>query len=849
MPKNNFFLGVLTALLFATRVHANSPTPTSVTHLDGLFGQTGLAQYNQGEVSIFPKALISAVLPDNRDLVFMSFETTPNRFSSPHVLLAVKPDGTLDQNFGAQSYVPLSFEVGPFIDLGSNETHNTKGSISLLANHQRIYVVNSVQQTLTIQGFTLDGLRDRAFMPSGHLILPDDSYHLLDAQLQADGKIVLAYTRSRSQQVESVLVRIAQDGQIDPTFANHQPLRFFNAYWDFKKLILNRQKIGYLVQDGIIWLSENGQKTGQFELMPYADLVCPSVGKMEMKALGDDGGFVAFVFCEQSRQFLLRFNANHQLDTKFGNQGVIESDLNLQNTQDVFLLSSGEILLATFGNDKLAFYKYRSNGQRDIHYPTNIITRAVGYFAFPYRHYTVRSNGEIRGLGHQTFATSIVVRDSPQSFYLYFHITPDGALSYKPVDLKLARNTFESVTTFSRVNKDGSSTILFGLDRLEFTGASYGSQLAAIFLTPTGALDQTSERQGAVVFSSGFQVYDDSLIALPNGKWLLHTEQNVMRLNADLSIDRSLPNLPISLQQDLRGEKIAAIQALPNNDYVMLTAQCVETGSGRWGEYCIKFAKRLYKFDQNNVLLAGKNREVVAFGQIYGNKIVVTAKGNLLVLDRYELSGGNLLVQRFHADLTPDPSFGINGFLVGPTTYPTVQLLVSEDERIFLLSVWQASNRSDCDSRQLRIAKYQPNGLSDLSYGKQGVVVLNGVDLTGKSDIKPDRSLILPIQTQCGDLNDKISNLYQDVSVLHLLPNGEPNLAWGNNGIYTLQGQRGRAASVHWLPHEGKQALVAATLLTGAAQDTVDVGVFKLVNTPSSTFKYQSWLPLVGKFK
>ena len=166
--------------------------------------------------------------------------------------------------------------------------------------------------------------------------------------------------------------------------------------------------------------------------------------------------------------------------------------------------------------------------------------------------------------------------------------------------------------------------------------------------------------------------------------------------------------------------------------------------------------------------------------------------GKLLIagtLDVYGTSDnvihGSALLARFHADGTPDTSFGNGGRAVaafGGVFEGLSELLVQPDGRIV---VFGAVHRDDRTERVL--ARFTPDGLLDSSFGNSttpGVSTINvlGLEVQLAAMLRQrDGKLLI-----CGDAAPGPTATGSNIVAIRTQPAGTPDPTFGNNGMLLI---------------------------------------------------------------
>lgn len=149
------------------------------------------------------------------------------------------------------------------------------------------------------------------------------------------------------------------------------------------------------------------------------------------------------------------------------------------------------------------------------------------------------------------------------------------------------------------------------------------------------------------------------------------------------------------------------------------------------------------------------------------NSVAIAPDGKIVVAGNPGALDSTLVLARYNADGSLDPSFGTDGQLVTPWSVAdqTHELLVQPDGKVVVTG-------SDIDGN-LVVARYLDNGAPDPSFGRGGVAVVNLMAWNEESAValQPDGKIVA-----AGVVSEA------SLAVARLTPNGAPDATFGTGG-------------------------------------------------------------------
>jgi uncharacterized delta-60 repeat protein len=197
--------------------------------------------------------------------------------------------------------------------------------------------------------------------------------------------------------------------------------------------------------------------------------------------------------------------------------------------------------------------------------------------------------------------------------------------------------------------------------------------------------------------------------------------------------------------------------------------------------------------------------------------IALQADGRI-VLAGYATAGDpHMALARYNPNGTPDSSFGTAGKVItnfnGARDFANA-LAIQSDGKI----IAGGSITSLFENFAFALARYNPNGSLDPSFGNGGKVITQVVP---GADSEDDEIFALAIQPDGRIIAAGKANFREDFGMVRYLTNGSPDTSFGANGVVTtdFNGQIDNANSVA-IQIDGKIVLAgAANLTTGSTGD------------------------------
>ncbi|MDZ8069957.1 MAG: DUF4347 domain-containing protein [Nostoc sp. DedQUE08] len=339
--------------------------------LDTSFGSggkliTNIIRYNNKEASV-------AILPDGKIVISGSAYTGNN--NNDFFVARYNANGTVDSSFGIDGKVITSINTGT--DEGYSLGIQSNGKIVVAGS-----TYNGTNFDFALIRYNIDGSLDNTFGNSGKAItaIGSGSEEINSLAIQSDNKIVVTgYTASNGSNVFA-LVRYNLDGSLDTTFGSNGKVTTAVGTSSYS------QSYSLAIQsDGKIVVA--GQANYEFALVRYnsngsidtsfgnngqviTDLGS-STSTIKKIVIQPDGKIVAsgYAFNGSNIDFtdfaVVRYNSDGSLDNTFGNAGKVITPISngLDMADDVVLGSNGRIFLVGESKGNFALVSYLGNSQ------------------------------------------------------------------------------------------------------------------------------------------------------------------------------------------------------------------------------------------------------------------------------------------------------------------------------------------------------------------------------------------------------------------------------------------------------------------------------------------------------
>ncbi len=574
-----------------------------------------------------------------------------------------------------------------------------------------------------------DGTPDANFAQNGVFHMTSFSI-LIDVAVQPDGKIIACgYTNSGDN---PVVIRLKPNGTYDNTFGNGGTFIATTSYNRFSTLTL--------LPDGKILLAGYGWSGGALtRLLPNGtpDLSFNGSGTVILPSFGTDYTFITdvvalpsgriitsgYIDADTSRQgIILGFTSNGVLDPDYALGGIltIGDPGGYTGVLTTLLLPDGKLLLGGY---------YSSNSDRNL----------------------------------------LLARLLPDGL-------PDDTFGFGGTTITDAGGQFDNVRSLCLL-PDGS------VGGVGYTGSFdfYGLLLKWSY---DGIPDDTFGTDG--VINPGWPGTFWGMAVLPDGKWIVTGVRTSG--DGDFGVAKYGPDGSPDLSFGPTGEGYLALNFSGSADYAFHTEIDAQGHIFTLGaSYVTRNEGMLLKYQPDGTRDAGfgdnglrKRLFVVPDQNEYVNSSTLQPDGKILICGMTRVSSGppmdTVFIGRLNADGTIDKDFGQQGrftYTKGMYFYMSVKdVQLQADGRILYAGQYQYDIGKDTSF----VGRLLPNGQPDPEWGQGGLILADdGVDIEN-IHITPDNKVIV-----AGDKKDQATTYNHYIGRLN--SNGSPDTGYGTGGF------------------------------------------------------------------
>lgn len=292
--------------------------------IDSTFGTNGIVI---SDFSEHGSVLESTAIQQDGKIIATGYLN--NSINDDILLIRYNENGSLDSTFGAGGFVTT--QIDSFIERAYKVDIQTDNKILVAGYCDSI----NCQRFFFLARYEINGLLDTSFASNGKLVAGEGSQNAKDFAIQDDGKIVLVGTVTNSTN-DFALYRFDTNGSLDTSFASS----------------------GKVVID-----IDSGSQDVAYATILDAD--------ERILVAGASGTWT------DTKYTLLRFNTNGVIDSTFGTNGIITTDIDLykEYPKSINIQSTGKIIVSgsiqvASGYD-IAIVRYNSNGSLDTSFAEN----------------------------------------------------------------------------------------------------------------------------------------------------------------------------------------------------------------------------------------------------------------------------------------------------------------------------------------------------------------------------------------------------------------------------------------------------------------------------------------------
>ena len=378
--------------------------------------------------------------------------------------------------------------------------------------------------------------------------------------IQPDGKIVVAGSSKNDLGNDFAVVRYNSDGSLDTTFSEDGlAVTDFGSFHDYGNAVA-LQSDNKIVVAGT---SKNDLDTdfavARYNIDGSLDASFDEDGRVTMDfggnsdqsnavAIQPDGKIVA-AGTSESDFAVARYNADGSLDTSFGVDGIVSTDISFDDTgRAVALQPDGKIVVAGTVNsnlyDDLAVIRYNSDGSLDTTFDEDgIVTTDFGTYksCVSGSYIAIQSDGKIviPGTSGEPFI--------PPPPYFFADNAFDFAVARYNNDgsLDTSFNENGKVTTDLYNSNDYGFAVSIQADGKIVMAGRIDGDFAVVRYNVDGSLDTSFDEDGKVTTDSGSGFFDEgrSVAIQSDGKIVVAGSAGgnfaVVRYNIDGSLDKS----------------------------------------------------------------------------------------------------------------------------------------------------------------------------------------------------------------------------------------------------------------------------------------------------------------------
>ena len=389
--------------------------------------------------------------------------------------------------------------------------------------------------------------------------------------VQADGKIVLAGQSGSAfanAPSDFALVRYQIDGSLDPSFGSNGIVQTNLGIVDGAttmalqpdgKILVGGTSTGITSTNtfALVRYNQDGTIDGSFNTVNSDGVFSGPIGFMRNIALQSDGKIVAVGSPDlgSNNFFLARYNSDGTLDSSFGENGTVLTDVGGQSSFafDVVIQPNGKIVVggqssesSQSSNKFFTVVRYNSDGTLDNTFSVNGMVNTVFVATGAgIRKILIHPDGKITGVG-------TVITNSLQQTFGMVRYNEDGTL-----DLSFGTNgkvqTFLESNCSSAVLQPDGKIVVVG--SREFTLARY---------LPDGSLDPSFGIDGSVTEDIGVGQNEATTCALQSdGKILAAGYAGFFLNDLDFAVARFISGLNLGVISFTREENALLIYPNP----------------------------------------------------------------------------------------------------------------------------------------------------------------------------------------------------------------------------------------------------------------------------------------------
>ena len=458
---------------------------------------------------------------------------------------------------------------------------------------------------------------------------------------------------------------------------------------------------------------------------------------------------------------LVRYNANGTMDTTFGNNGRVVTDIDGPGDMlEALALQPDGKIVAAGNSSRPALARYNSDGSLDGTFGTG--GKAFAIMGIDWRY------GSITGLKVLADGKIIAAGYQEDSGYPY-----ESDFAVARVNANGTRDTTFGTDGVSLTDFDGRNDTSYGLDlepggKIVLAGGSYSvsysddpqiSYFALARYNANGTPDTDFDVDGKVTTEVARGEMARDVIALADGKLLVGGRTRYDTTNNDFTLVRYLANGQVD--DTFQGDGVVTTdfdQAAEDDAYAMSLqpdGKVLLAGNGNGPMYAQRYFQ-VARYNTDGTLdtsfgVRGKARAPMLTSRATARSVAMQSDGKIVTAGNAEIaqSGQAFAVTRHNTDGSLDTTFGNSGIVtttVGANSVPKARaysVLVQPDGKILVGGTASPADGVP-EPYNFALVRYNPNGTLDTSFGTGGIVLSNPAytDVIYDLALQPDGKIV-----------------------------------------------------------------------------------------------------------
>lgn len=706
--------------------------------LDASFGTAGKTILSRISGD-FDYACQAAAIQTDGKIVAVGYKYDPNTNNGDFVIYRLNTDGSPDASFGNLGEVSVS--VSSVTEIGTSVALQSDGKI-VSAGYTRSGSIGSPVTTAVIMRLNTNGSPDATFGTNGVVIYnPGAVFNptIEAVAIQTDGKITAGGSITESSQLQFLVLRYNTDGSPDTSFGTGGKATAFPgsvmrdmALQSDGKIVAAGGTVGQGSNFALARFDQNGSLDASFGSAGTVNVSFGFTDIANSVAVQSDGKIVAAgsTFNSPGYTFdMLRLNANGTPDNSFGTAGKVSlASANRTNGDgdpgaDVFIQPDGKIVSAnslTSGNDfDFVALRFDSGGTLDTTFDTDGYAYAdIGTKTNIFNAVAVQTDGKIIAAGY--------INNGSNTDFAVARYNANGS---PDTSFGTAGKVVTPILTAN--SSDFANAVAVQPDGKIVVGGVSNSSFAVVRYNADGSLDTSFDSDGKATISETTFDGAKSVLVQTDGKIVI-AGPATGGANADFFAARFNPNG--SLDTSFGGTGRIRTPVLSSDDYANAAAlqadgKIVVAGYTDAGSFNYDFAVVRYNADgslDTSFDTDGKATIPILSGEDQANAVALQTDGKI-VLAGYAINGASneeFALARFNANGSLDTSFDTDGKLttqLSDNESVANSVAVQTDGKIIAAGyIFSSSFEYD-----FALARYNPNGSLDASYGTSGKSVFN----------------------------------------------------------------------------------------------------------------------------